>query len=139
MRGEFDSFCRFMKFAGFLCTSWKRVCLLKGFMYIRRHFLDTLNWFQAHSWVMSISSATVHKHAAHRRTILEGRCSTTHHHTRTLQPFCPKSMVDLKSMAHMHFYTLTLCALLKTLRFLPFQIRFFGGGGFFVHRKSTRQ
>lgn len=74
----------------FLCTSWKRVCLLKGFMYIHGHFLDTLNWFQAHSWVMSISSARVRKHVAHRRTILEGRSSTAATHcSHTLQPLFP--------------------------------------------------
>lgn len=76
MKGEFDLFCSFMKFAAFLCTPWKCVCLFKGFMYIHGHFLDTLNWFQAQSWVMSISSARVRKHVAHRRTILEGRSHT---------------------------------------------------------------
>lgn len=84
----YDSFSRPMNFSVFMCASRKSVCLLKSFIYIHRHFLDALNWFQARSWVMSISPATVHKHTAHSRTILEARCSTARRRADTQQPFC---------------------------------------------------
>lgn len=75
-----------------MCLLERSVCLLKNFIYIHRHFLDALNWFQARSWVMSISSATVHKHTAHSRPILEARCSAARRHRDRHQPFCGEAL-----------------------------------------------
>lgn len=70
------------------CASCKSVCLSKSFIYIHRHFLDAVNWFQARSWVVSISSATVHKHSTHSGAILEACRSAAGCHRDTQKPFC---------------------------------------------------
>lgn len=93
-----------------VCASRKSVCLLKSFIYIHRHFLDALNWFQARSWVVSISSATVHKHSAHSGAILEARCSAACRYSDTQQPFCGKVWLRVWVVCILHLNPLLSAA-----------------------------